>query len=59
MCHSGKRIGGGGPLAQSRNKLHVKTCNRSLEVQSFSGSREGKITCVLTIDECAKYKVKI
>ena len=36
--------------ARSRNELLVKTCDRSLEVQSFSGSRAGKnaeIACVL------------
>ena len=53
MRHSGKRIGRGRglrTLARSRNELLVKTCDRSLEVQSFSGSRAGKnaeIACVL------------
>ena len=53
MGHSGKCIGGGGrglqTLARSRNEPLVKTCNRSLEVRSFSGSRSGKngkIACV-------------
>ena len=39
-----------GTLAQSRKEPLIKTCNRSLEVQSFSGSRagkNGKIACVL------------
>ena len=45
--------GGGGrvlqTLVRSRNEPLVKTCNRSLEVRSFSGSRagkNGKIACV-------------
>ena len=53
----GRRVWG--DLEESRREPPIKTCTRSLGVQSFNARRVGKYGKIVCIDECPKFEIKI